>query len=186
MESFLVDGWTQDKKTGLAGNFKIIRKGALLNKRQKAELTKIIASKKSHLIDNVSKRCGFQPEVAFRFQKNGQTFTVQLMLSCGVWAFYDADKTAGQLSDCDPALPKLSALTDELFPPEQNTAAAGNLGEITDKTGPKEQWHTVKPKESLWSVSRKYGLSLSELRKLNDFKNNEAVIHPEQKLLVKK
>ncbi len=47
------------------------------------------------------------------------------------------------------------------------------------------QYHTVKPKDTLYSISVKYGIKLDNLLKMNDMKKN-TIIQPGQKLIVKK
>lgn len=44
-------------------------------------------------------------------------------------------------------------------------------------------YHEVKPKETLYQISRRYGLAVDDLRKLNRL-TPETVIHPGQKLIV--
>jgi len=44
-------------------------------------------------------------------------------------------------------------------------------------------YHEVRAKETLYQISRRYGITVDELRKLNRL-NPEAVIHPGQKLIV--
>ena len=44
-------------------------------------------------------------------------------------------------------------------------------------------YHEVKAKETLYQISRRYGLTVDDLRKLNRL-TSEAVIHPGQKLIV--
>jgi LysM repeat protein len=44
-------------------------------------------------------------------------------------------------------------------------------------------YHEVKPKETLYQISRRYGLTVDDLRKLNRL-TPETVIHPGQKLIV--
>jgi len=44
-------------------------------------------------------------------------------------------------------------------------------------------YHEVKPKETVYQISRRYGLTVDDLRKLNRL-TPEAVIHPGQKLIV--
>lgn len=47
----------------------------------------------------------------------------------------------------------------------------------------KDQYHTVIRGETLYSISKKYGLSVDEVRRLNNLKPNQP-IQPGQKLLV--
>jgi LysM repeat protein len=50
-----------------------------------------------------------------------------------------------------------------------------------EKTGTK--YHIVRAGETLYSISRGYGLSVDELRKFNDLKN-DITIYPGQKLII--
>jgi len=47
----------------------------------------------------------------------------------------------------------------------------------------KKHYHTVNSGESLWSISRRYGLTVKNIRILNKL-NNKSEIYPGQKLLV--
>lgn len=47
----------------------------------------------------------------------------------------------------------------------------------------KTKYHMVAPKETLYSISRRYGISIEALRKLNKLKSDEK-IQPDQKLIV--
>ncbi|MGB4631445.1 MAG: LysM domain-containing protein, partial [Tepidanaerobacteraceae bacterium] len=45
-------------------------------------------------------------------------------------------------------------------------------------------YHVVQPKETLWGISRLYGLTVDELFRLNNLQSD--LIHPGQRLLVSK
>jgi LysM repeat protein len=49
--------------------------------------------------------------------------------------------------------------------------------------GTKTRYHQVRTGQTLWGTSRRYGLTVEELRKLNGLAPG-AVIHPGQKLIV--
>jgi LysM repeat protein len=49
--------------------------------------------------------------------------------------------------------------------------------------GGKKRYHTVRSGETLWGISRRYGLTVEELRNLNNLSPGVA-IYPDQKLLV--
>jgi len=55
-------------------------------------------------------------------------------------------------------------------------------GEQVAASDYKKTYHTVKSKESLASIARKYGLSVNELKQMNNLKSN--YIKPKQRLLV--
>jgi LysM repeat protein len=46
------------------------------------------------------------------------------------------------------------------------------------------RYHQVRAGETLFGISRRYGLTVEELRRLNKL-TPEATIHPEQKLLIR-
>jgi LysM repeat protein len=49
--------------------------------------------------------------------------------------------------------------------------------------GGKKRYHTVRSGETLWGISRRYGLTVEELRSLNNFSPG-GTIYPDQRLLV--
>jgi hypothetical protein len=51
------------------------------------------------------------------------------------------------------------------------------------QTAPEVRYHQVRAGETLYSIARRYGLTVDELRKLNKL-NPDAVIHPSDKLVV--
>jgi LysM repeat protein len=51
--------------------------------------------------------------------------------------------------------------------------------------GVKVRYHLVRSGETLWDISRRYGLTVEELRTLNNLEPS-VVIHPDQKLLIGK
>ncbi|HPE39838.1 MAG TPA: transglycosylase SLT domain-containing protein [Bacteroidales bacterium] len=55
-------------------------------------------------------------------------------------------------------------------------------GEAVQSTDYKKQYHTVKSKETLASISAKYGLSVTELKQMNKLKSN--YVKPKQRLFV--
>lgn len=55
---------------------------------------------------------------------------------------------------------------------------------IKDSETVKKFYHTVKKGDTLYSISRKYGVEVAEIKKLNNMKNNS--IQPGGKLLIKK
>ncbi|MDQ7040082.1 MAG: LysM peptidoglycan-binding domain-containing protein [Rhodothermus sp.] len=55
--------------------------------------------------------------------------------------------------------------------------------ETPRKTSPLPAYHTVRPGETLWDIARRYGLSITQLRRLNDLRTN--IIRPGQRLRVR-
>ena len=51
------------------------------------------------------------------------------------------------------------------------------------KKTPKKRYYTVRPGDTLYNISRKYGLTVKKIRALNKL-SDTAVIHPGQKLIV--
>jgi len=49
---------------------------------------------------------------------------------------------------------------------------------------PAGQYHVVQKGETLYSISKKYGLTVEELRRLNKF-NKESLLQPGQRLSLK-
>ncbi len=82
---------------------------------------------------------------------------------------------------------KMDIINNELF----TTQKRGKKAAETKKPEPKKiskkkedsVYHEVKAKETLYQISRRYGLSVDDLRKLNRL-TPETVIHPGQKLIV--
>jgi LysM repeat protein len=55
---------------------------------------------------------------------------------------------------------------------------------LGDKMGEgKKSYHTVRSGETLWGISRRYGLTVEELRSLNNFSPG-GTIYPDQRLIV--
>ena len=82
---------------------------------------------------------------------------------------------------------KMDIINNELFTSQKrgNKAAESKKPEqakISQKSA-KPAYHEVKAKETLYQISRRYGLSVDDLRKLNRL-TPETVIHPGQKLIV--
>jgi LysM repeat protein len=46
-----------------------------------------------------------------------------------------------------------------------------------------DRYHVVRQGENLYNIARKYGLSVGELRRLNDMRSNQ-ILQPGQKLLI--
>ncbi|MEW6664255.1 MAG: LysM domain-containing protein [Thermodesulfobacteriota bacterium] len=89
------------------------------------------------------------------------------------------DRTAQRLEDqikktSAPAVPAPAAKPQAQAPGSPKKAAAG-----TDKI-----LHEVMPKETLFSIAKKYNLTVDELRRLNNLSKTDS-IQPGQKLLVK-
>jgi len=85
---------------------------------------------------------------------------------------------------------KMNQLTRKLDKiPEVKKGVAGNQDAARTADKPAEskagpQYHQVKAGDTLYSISRRYGLKVDEIRKLNKL-TPETAIHPGQKLLIK-
>jgi LysM repeat protein len=51
------------------------------------------------------------------------------------------------------------------------------------KKAPKNRYYTVRPGDTLYNISRKYGVTVKKIRALNKL-SDTAVIHPGQKLIM--
>jgi len=82
---------------------------------------------------------------------------------------------------------RMDIINNELFTSQKRGKKAAEIKkpEPTKITKKKAQpiYHEVKAKETLYQISRRYGLTVDDLRKLNRF-TPETVIHPGQKIIV--
>jgi LysM repeat protein len=67
-------------------------------------------------------------------------------------------------------------------PKAQKTATPAPTGQAA-QTEPEVRYHQVRAGETLYSIARRYGLKVDELRQLNKLAPN-AVLHPGDKLVV--
>ncbi|NNK85143.1 MAG: LysM peptidoglycan-binding domain-containing protein [Desulfobacterales bacterium] len=82
---------------------------------------------------------------------------------------------------------KMDIINNELFTSQKKNKKAvvskkPEQSKISKKIAP-PMYHEVKPKETLYQISRRYGITVDDLRKLNRLAP-ETVIHPGQKLIV--
>lgn len=90
-----------------------------------------------------------------------------------------ADETASG-SEADTSVDEPTSATDE------ETASAGESASAAEETTPQpseEVYHTVQSGESLWTISRRHGVSIEQIRRLNSLQSNS--IRPGQRLRVK-
>lgn len=90
------------------------------------------------------------------------------------------DKTVQRLEDqakkaAPPPPPPAAAAKPQAQPPAAQKKAAGSAEKIM---------HEVMPKETLFSIAKKYNLTIDELRRMNNLSKTDN-IQPGQKLLVK-
>jgi LysM repeat protein len=83
---------------------------------------------------------------------------------------------------------KMDIINNELFTSQKRGKKAAESKKpeqtkISKKVAHPTIYHEVKVKETLYQISRRYGLTVDELRKLNRL-TPETVIHPGQKLIV--
>lgn len=71
-------------------------------------------------------------------------------------------------------------------PAKTETAAPAKPAEPPEKKMSAEKIHEVKPHETLYSISRTYGLSIDELKRLNDMEQTDNTVRTGQKLKVGK
>lgn len=82
---------------------------------------------------------------------------------------------------------KMDIINNELFTSQKKGKKAAESkkpeqAKISQKSA-KPAYHEVKAKETLYQISRRYGITVDDLRKLNRL-TPETVIHPGQKLIV--
>lgn len=68
-------------------------------------------------------------------------------------------------------------------PTTPNTITNTNQNNSSTPTTTNAQYYTVKPGDSVWAISNKYGISMDQLRSWNKLSGD--LIHPNQKLIVK-
>jgi LysM repeat protein len=105
--------------------------------------------------------------------------------------FSALEETVSKLEASDSALEqKVSDLTQrtESLSTTKGSAPAKPEASPTQKSPPsqqsKAQYHEVSRGETLFRISKKYGITVNQLRQLNNLTQNQA-IYPGQKLLVK-
>jgi len=88
------------------------------------------------------------------------------------------------------ALPAVSGPAPRTTPlPAQETApekTASTAAEPTTQKPVKLIFHRVEKGETLYRISKKYGISVEQLQKFNDMKKDDLLIHVGQELIVKK
>jgi hypothetical protein len=84
----------------------------------------------------------------------------------------------GVLESADPRNPDSKKIAEK-----KSRKTQSFLSSNVSKKLAKKRYHTVHSGESLWGISRQYGLTLDNIRILNKL-NEKSVIYPGQKLLV--
>ena len=85
-----------------------------------------------------------------------------------------------RLDDLTKDVNRLQQRKSEAKPAPAETGKPKPAADATSK----QKFHTVRSGETLYSISRQYGLTVAKLRQLNQLAEG-AAIHPDQKLLVK-
>lgn len=85
-----------------------------------------------------------------------------------------------RLDDLTKDVNRLQQRKTEAKPVKAETSKPKQSSDATSK----QKFHTVSPGETLYSISRQYGLTVEKLRQMNKLAAG-ATIHPDQKLLVK-
>jgi LysM repeat protein len=90
-------------------------------------------------------------------------------------------------------MPKQSAVQGKTEPaPKQSAAPKSEAGspagstEPSEKKASAEKYHEVKPQETLYGISRSYGMSVDELKRLNNMSPSDNTVRIGQKLKVGK
>jgi hypothetical protein len=105
----------------------------------------------------------------------------------GTYTFSDGSKYVGQwknnsfveaLKSGDSYKPSSKNIAEK----KSRKAESFKSSEVSRKLS-KKHYHTVNSGESLWGISRRYGLTVKNIRILNKL-NNKSAIYPGQKLLV--
>lgn len=86
--------------------------------------------------------------------------------------------------------PKVTAKTEKTTKPAPDTpavttAASEEIDAQILANLPDEYYHMVLPKENLYRIAKNAGIKLNELLKYNNFEDENVVIHPGQKLIIK-
>ena len=105
----------------------------------------------------------------------------------GTYTFSDGRKYVGQWKNNRFVEPltsgeKYTPASKKIASKKSRKAESFVSPKVSDKL-PKKRYHTVNSGESLWGISRRYGLTLENIRILNKL-NDKSVIYPGQKLLV--
>ena len=82
----------------------------------------------------------------------------------------------------DQVVKGLNALRKKVAASRPKKTVSSRPAKVAKKTA-KKRYHTVRRGETLYSISRKYGLTVKKIRILNKL-SHRALIHPGQKLLV--
>ncbi|MEZ4577145.1 MAG: LysM peptidoglycan-binding domain-containing protein [Desulfobacterales bacterium] len=87
----------------------------------------------------------------------------------------------------EPAsLPKVSAPAPKIIPKPAPKATPEPTTEIKTQKPVKLIFHRVEKGETLYRISKQYGISVQQLQELNDMNKDELLIHVGQELIVKK
>ena len=87
----------------------------------------------------------------------------------------------------EPAsLPKVSAPAPKIIPQPVPKATPEPTTEIKTQKPVKLIFHRVEKGETLYRISKQYGISVQQLQELNDMNKDELLIHVGQELIVKK
>ena len=87
----------------------------------------------------------------------------------------------------EPAtLPKVSAPAPKIIPQPVPKATPEATTEIKTQKPVKLIFHRVEKGETLYRISKQYGISVQQLQELNDMNKDELLIHVGQELIVKK
>jgi uncharacterized protein (TIGR00159 family) len=99
----------------------------------------------------------------------------------GKLEFRDSKKTVEAPLALSPASLRLASGGPQKIKLTISLGAVGHHADRPRETGPR--YHEVLHGETLWQIGRRYGLTVEELRKLNDLSAN-GIIHPGTRLLV--
>jgi LysM repeat protein len=189
VKAYYLDGKTTDATTNGFQGFKVLETKNLTAAQLKT-IKELVLDKNTYLLDQYAKRCDFEPELGFVFKKGNKTTTLAIATNCDLLRFKGLKDF---FEDCDPAHNKFQTLGKNIFPARYNQTTAQNSTTTTNENTLLAQnnlqargtYHIVEKGESLYGISSKYGLKITELIKLNQFKDEKEVIHEGDKVLIK-
>ena len=123
-------------------------------------------------------------EQIVRFQDIDDKLTLALEQSQALEQFKDRfDRLEASMTlRMDHLVTRLNDLQKNIAQVNAQKAQVSKPATVAKKT-PKKRYHTVRSGDTLYNISRKYGLTVKKIRALNRL-SDTAVIHPGQKLIV--
>jgi len=111
VKAFLLDGNVTDTQRGLH-NFKIIR-SKKLKKNETDSLHTYLADKNNFDLGGYNKKCGFKPEIGYKFYRTNSEIDLLMFMQCDVFKIYCSDTVF--VDDFDPSHGKFLNLKNSIF-----------------------------------------------------------------------